>query len=365
MPFFTVLLPLLVSEAEKSNDGIGWSVMTTYIIHVSTVLGLLWNVMFNYILCVCTKHEGESFNNMVHEIADATSFQYPESPSEIETYRAQLERTLKERMCSLQEQRRSTSIPTAIDANGDAINLSHLPSSPPYYSWMLLGPMEWGFCLPTNQPKPARSHYDHVTRKLILNMDHFCPWMFNAVGYFNYRYFCNFLLFTFLAMCYGVSITYKPFQILGAFNTIRGAQLKENIKLSTSERNTIAFCFMLCLSIGIAVFCLLGFHFYLILTAQTTIEFHGNFTKRRRARMNNTTWKNPYDLGPLTNFSQIYGTSQKRSFFMLVITAFLPSKNEPHFLPFPIKGDLLKRQQTFWRKRDIQEEELDIVINNV
>ena len=37
--------------------------------------------------------------------------------------------------------------------------------------WMLMGPYEWGFCGNSMQPKPPRSHYDHVTRKLVLNLD--------------------------------------------------------------------------------------------------------------------------------------------------------------------------------------------------
>ena len=37
--------------------------------------------------------------------------------------------------------------------------------------------------------KPPRSHYCHVTNRLVLNMDHYCPWVFNTVGYRNYRYF--------------------------------------------------------------------------------------------------------------------------------------------------------------------------------
>jgi len=57
------------------------------------------------------------------------------------------------------------------------------------YGWMLMGPNEWGFCIISNQPKPPRAHFDHVTRNLVLNMDHYCPWMFNSIGYFNYRYF--------------------------------------------------------------------------------------------------------------------------------------------------------------------------------
>ena len=47
-------------------------------------------------------------------------------------------------------------------------------------AWMLLGPYEWGYCSHSQQAKPPRSHYDHVTKLLILNLDHYCPWMFNA-----------------------------------------------------------------------------------------------------------------------------------------------------------------------------------------
>jgi len=30
--------------------------------------------------------------------------------------------------------------------------------------------------------KPPRSHFDSVTQRLVLNMDHFCPWVVNCVG---------------------------------------------------------------------------------------------------------------------------------------------------------------------------------------
>jgi len=48
---------------------------------------------------------------------------------------------------------------------------------------MLLGPLEWGYCANTQQAKPPRSHYDHVSQSLVLNLDHYCPWMFNASEY--------------------------------------------------------------------------------------------------------------------------------------------------------------------------------------
>ena len=47
------------------------------------------------------------------------------------------------------------------------------------------------------------------------------------------------------------------------------------------DETSVAFSFMLCLSVGLAVACLGGFHLYLLLTAQTTIEFHGECRPNR------------------------------------------------------------------------------------
>ena len=54
------------------------------------------------------------------------------------------------------------------------------PSPKQIRNWMLMAPDEWGYCSRSNLPKPPRSHYDHVTKTLVLCLDHYCPWMFNA-----------------------------------------------------------------------------------------------------------------------------------------------------------------------------------------
>lgn len=46
------------------------------------------------------------------------------------------------------------------------------------------------------------------------------------------------------------------------------------------ERTAVVFCFVLALSVGIALTGLSGWHLYLILTAQTTIEFYINRYER-------------------------------------------------------------------------------------
>lgn len=86
------------------------------------------------------------------------------------------------------------------------------PETPPPPSWLVLSPTEWSFCMKSKQPKPPRSHYDHVSKALVLNMDHFCPWMANCVGYFNYRYFLNFLIYVWVAMVYAICISFNLFR---------------------------------------------------------------------------------------------------------------------------------------------------------
>jgi len=256
--------------------------------------------------------------------------------------------------------------------------------SPP---WMLLGPHDWSFCTNSRQAKPPRAHFDHVTKSLVLNMDHYCPWMFNVVGYFNYRYFCNFLFYVGIGMMYGTMISFNPF--LNMDGDLYHFQIKQSRKLfytsmsnntqatltaaglqiqppkfqrsqtqhlypyvpTPSECTPIAFAFMICCSVGIAVLLLLGFHLYLILTAQTTIEFHGNNLKKRRAKERDRVYVNPYDLGYRRNLEQVWGICNQRNSARITVVesiAFLrkmlaPSFREPELLPVPLVGGLRRR----------------------
>ena len=167
-----------------------------------------------------------------------------------------------------------------------------------------------------------------------------------SVGYFNYRYFCNFLLFVDTGMFYGAAITYRPFRNLSG--PLYRSQFQEFRKTRTwtrlypmvpfaKDRLAISLSFMLCLAIGIAVACLGGFHLYLLLTGQTTIEFHGNFVNKRKAARLDKKFKNPYDLGYNRNFQQVYGTQN------VFKALFVPSRREPEFLPLPMSGEEGKR----------------------
>lgn len=61
----------------------------------------------------------------------------------------------------------------------------------------------------------------------------------------------------------------------------------QHFRKGTEEANAqsaVMMTFVLSFSVGIAIMVLLGWHIYLILTAQTTIDFYQNQTNRARAR---------------------------------------------------------------------------------
>jgi len=326
----------------------------------------LVEICFNYFMCVTTRNKGPNFDRVVRELAEVTNFNYPETPQELETYRRDNDDKMRIRMQQRyrrqQEQQQQQQAPPE-DGNGSdsmtepSNNVKHRKKNAPAQkqvpqpkekvrSWMLMAPDEWGYCTRSNQPKPPRAHYDHVSKTLVLCLDHYCPWMFNVVGYFNYRYFCNFLWFVELAMIYGATLTYEPF--MNTSGRIYRAQRDQFRKTHnrirmfpmvpfSDERLKVSLSFMLCVSIGIAVACLGGFHLYLCLTGQTTIEFHGNWVNRRKAKKLNKKWKNPYDMGLKRNWQQIYGGGNPFMAFLI------PSRREPEFLPLPLPEEKGRR----------------------
>jgi hypothetical protein len=200
--------------------------------------------------------------------------------------------------------------------------------------WMNRGPYEWMYCHRTHAPKAPRAHYDHVTGQQVLNMDHYCPWMFNPVGYLNYRYFWLFLMWTWLGCLYCVFMTVIPFSAINRHRPLWG------ITVPRHSRSSVSFIFVITTSVGCAVSLLFFWHVYLLLTAQTTIEFHGNRSRARKMRTRGEIYKNAYDLGRWRNWCQVMGTGNP-------VLAVLPSTRGP---PGPVPWPSF-RQNAFDRPR--------------
>lgn len=238
--FFTILLPMM--EHKHQNDPILQRWIFRFA-HVSMVFMLLVEICFNYFMCVTTRNNGKRFDVVVRELALATNVNYPETPQALELYRRDYEDRMylrmkrRQQLLAQEELERSARLcatATTTGISGTALGtptadvqvpllqttsstpLSHHPTSTTsgdnnvkhrkgaaskkksatrqssqqqqqsqsqpqiIRSWMLMAPDEWGYCDRSKQPKPPRAHYDHVSKSLVLCLDHYCPWMFNS-----------------------------------------------------------------------------------------------------------------------------------------------------------------------------------------
>lgn len=152
-------------------------------------------------------------------------------------------------------------------------------------------------------------------------MDHHCPWMHNCIGFFNYRFFFVFLFYMWIGCGYTTYMASIPLQASDG-----------------EEDNThVLFTFVLALAVFFSLTGLFWFHVYLVLSAQTTVDFYAHRRRRRQARLEARQkgerhvlpqYVNTYDLGKIRNLRTLF--DRGGAYWWLVM--FLPHK-------FPPKGD--------------------------
>jgi palmitoyltransferase len=86
------------------------------------------------------------------------------------------------------------------------------------------------------------------------------------------------------------------------------------------------FSFLLTAAVAVALGLLLGWHVYLVSTAQTNIEIHANRAAKQSASLKHERWAgNPYDHGLSTNWRLFLGIVDGRGWGC----ALLPSSHGP------------------------------------
>lgn len=133
--------------------------------------------------------------------------------------------------------------------------------------------LKWTKCRITGAIKPPRSHFDSVNGKLVLGFDHWCPWLFNSVGYANYRHFVWLLVWVYALTLMGVLLTVDLVLVrFKRHSTLLGWKMDWLVLVE----------FAFCLALNMAVGMLLAWHLYLASTAQTSVDYLVLTSRRRR-----------------------------------------------------------------------------------
>jgi hypothetical protein len=155
------------------------------------------------------------------------------------------------------------------------------------------------FCKACNVYKPDRTHHCRKLGRCVLEMDHWCAWIRNTVGFRNKKYF--FLLITY------------AWAALFAYCTSLGPYLVHCFEEASALNAFVVAAWILAAAQCVALAVFWGFHVYLAAGAYTTIEFRekrnagdGKRTKRG-VLVKDLYQSSPYDRGLLQNLAHLLG----------------------------------------------------------
>eukprot|EP00929_Paragymnodinium_shiwhaense_P047628 TRINITY_DN24149_c0_g1_i1.p1 TRINITY_DN24149_c0_g1~~TRINITY_DN24149_c0_g1_i1.p1 ORF type:complete len:371 (-),score=40.24 TRINITY_DN24149_c0_g1_i1:218-1330(-) len=176
-------------------------------------------------------------------------------------------------------------------------------------------PGERRHCKWCGKYKPDRCHHCRVCKTCVLKMDHHCPWIYNCVGFANYKDFYLLLLYT-AADCW--------FMVGTMFESVVKAVYQPH-RMHFGVMTSVLFAVALASFLGFLVTCFFLFHTWLVANARTTIEFCEKSLPKKDKDKQGQTWSkvaasldSPYDLGLYGNFRVILG----RNCFLWLIPGF-------------------------------------------
>ena len=167
-------------------------------------------------------------------------------------------------------------------------------------------PLYWGFyigdddekrkryCLICNAFKPERSKHCSICNTCVLNMDHHCPWVNNCIGFFNRKYFMQFIFYLEILFIY--HFVFSSFYLYNEFQIV----------VKTKEINYVRFVLIIINYIPTVVITFLFgkfvlYHIKLVITNSSTIESLDTENKDKYKK---------FCLTKKENFEQVFGKNK-------------------------------------------------------
>ena len=167
-------------------------------------------------------------------------------------------------------------------------------------------PLYWGFyigdddekrkryCLICNAFKPERSKHCSICNTCVLNMDHHCPWVNNCIGFFNRKYFMQFIFYLEILFIY--HFIFSSFYLYNEFQIV----------INTKITNLLGFVIIIINYIPTVVITFLFgkfviYHIKLVFTNSSTIESLDTENKEKYKK---------FCLSPKDNFEQVFGKNK-------------------------------------------------------
>ncbi|KAH8741088.1 hypothetical protein FG386_001640 [Cryptosporidium ryanae] len=167
-------------------------------------------------------------------------------------------------------------------------------------------------CTKCGALKYPRTHHCSICNRCILNMDHHCPWIGQCVGLHNRKYFILFLVWSFLS-CLQISLFALPMMIIlisALLGDVKSINMTNSILSDNFTFQGLLLSAMLSISYALGTGVLLFFHIHLLLTNQSTIEYHQNTSMKKFLESKGKNWINKYDKGTLNNVKEVMGTTK-------------------------------------------------------
>lgn len=148
------------------------------------------------------------------------------------------------------------------------------------------------FCQYCYNFKPLRTHHCQQCMRCVLKMDHHCQWLLNCVGFGNYKFFMNTLIYTDLLL----------FFLLFTFtNCVSDVAL--NPYIDGKIVFFLLFTYVLCCVILGLVLGFTVFHFWLIYKGKTSLEY---LEGERKMKKRVETEEVLFNEGLKTNFIRVF-----------------------------------------------------------